>query len=241
MAAFFPSLSVVIPAYNEANRIETSIHSIDEYLKPKKMPYEIIVVNDGSIDDTLSVLTRLRKTITALQIISLSQNQGKGAAFKAGVLQAACEFVLMTDADLSTPIEELEKMIPFINEFPMVVGSRAIDRRNIRRHQPRWRESSGILFNWGVRYGLGIPVTDSQCGFKVFRTSVIHSLVKEQTIDGFVFDVELLLLAKNHRIPFKEVGVAWSHTKGSKLSLYRHAGEIVREFMGLWVSTFKSN
>lgn len=218
-----PMVSIVVPAFNEAVRIGVSLQKIDEFMRDSSMTYELIVVDDGSTDETSAVIDQSR--VKALRLIRNDRNHGKGYTVRQGVLAATGNYVLFTDADLSAPIEELSKLIDVaLNEgADIVIGSRAVDRSYIEKHQSRFRELGGIAFNLMVRSILGLQLRDTQCGFKLFHRQKSRRIFERVTTYGFGFDPELLFMAKRQGLRIREVPVRWSHSEGSKVRFMRHA------------------
>jgi len=225
-----PQVSIVVPAYNEAVRIGESVRKIEAFLKRMPWSAEVIVVDDGSHDDTSAVVSGLK--VPGLRVLRNDPNRGKGFAVKRGVLDSLGEYVLFTDADLSAPIEELEKLLKAAREqrVDVVIGSRAVDRTYIEKHQSRGRELGGIVFNLMVQTILGLRIHDTQCGFKLFRRSKAIPVFERMTITGFGFDPELLFLAKRAQLKILELPVRWSHAEGSKIRFMRDS---VRMFSDL--------
>jgi glycosyltransferase involved in cell wall biosynthesis len=217
------SLSIVIPAYNEAVRLGNTLSAVVNYLREQWPDGEIIVVDDGSADNTAGIAREIFNGSGKLRtsVISYKSNLGKGRAVRLGLLAARGEVALFSDADLSTPITEAPKLVePILSgQFDVTFGSRALDRELIGVHQPWRREQGGRFFNLVVRLATGLPFWDTQCGFKAFRMSVFRPLVEAATIDRFGFDVELLYLAHRAGLKMKEIPVRWDHNEGSKLSL----------------------
>jgi dolichyl-phosphate beta-glucosyltransferase len=218
------SLSVIIPAYDESRRIGASLGKIFEYLNAQRYDSELIVVDDGSKDDTAGVARRVfdapaRGRVEA-RVIEVSPNRGKGHAVRAGLSAARAPVALFSDADLSTPITETPKLIEPIRtgQYDVVFGSRALDRSLIGVHQPWTREQSGRVFNLIMRLATGLPYWDTQCGFKAFRLDVCRPLVEGALIDRFGFDVELLYLAHAAGLKLLERAVRWDDAEGSKVS-----------------------
>jgi len=216
-----PKVSIVVPAFNEAARIGDSIRKIEEFVGRLPFKTEVLVVDDGSRDDTASVASRM--AFAGLRVIRNEKNHGKGFAVRLGTLEAKGDYVLFTDADLSAPIDELEKLLltAEMQRADVVIGSRAVDRSLIKIHQSRVREVGGILFNRMVRLFLGLNLHDTQCGFKLFRREKIRPVIEKLTIWGFGFDPELLFLASRAGLKILEVPVRWSHADGSKIRFLR--------------------
>ncbi len=225
-------MSVVIPAYNEVNRIERSLQRIQDYLTGRKLAFEVLVVDDGSGDGTAGVVEKIRSGFPELKLVRLERNQGKGAAVKAGMLAAEGKFILMSDADLSTPIEELEKMEKALGQgFDIAIGSRRASGARIMRHQPWLREGIGVAF--GFLTGLIVPTgfVDTQCGFKYFSREAAQKLFSLQTLKGLPFDIEILALAERLGFKIVEVPVNWLDEAGSKVRPFAHLPRVIREVL----------
>ena len=216
-----PSVSIVIPAFNESRRIADSLCKVREFLRRTPLSFEILVVNDGSTDGTAEIVRGFEPE--GVRLIHHAQHRGKGYSVRTGVLKAIGTYVLFTDADLSTPIDELERLYDIAERDPadIVIGSRAIDRRWIERHQSRFREIGGVVFNRMVRIGMGLNLYDTQCGFKLFHRARTRPIFEKQTIDGFGFDPEILFLAAQRRLRIREVPVRWSHADDTKVRVMR--------------------
>jgi glycosyltransferase involved in cell wall biosynthesis len=214
-------VSFVIPAYNEATRILDTLRRIAEYRKHLPYETEILVVDDGSTDETADIVERLGNS--GLRLIRNGTNRGKGYSVKCGVLAATGDYVLFSDADLSTPIEEMANLLSAADKenADVVVGSRGLDNRYIEKHQSTVREGGGRLFNVMVRMLLGLNIRDTQCGFKLFKRAKVQSAFQKQTTDGFGFDPELLFVMTQQGLKILEVPVRWSHAEGSKIRFFR--------------------
>jgi dolichyl-phosphate beta-glucosyltransferase len=228
-----PSLSIIVPAYNEATRLEQTLSTIVGYLEENYPESELIVVDDGSTDDTLRVVEdheSLSSRIRA-RTISVRPNRGKGNAVKVGLLAAGGPISLFTDADLSTPITELPKLVEPIERgtYDVTFGSRALDRSLIGVHQPWRREQGGRVFNLFVRIATRLPFWDTQCGFKAFRMSVFRPIFEAATIERFGFDVELLYVSYKAGLRLSEIPVRWDHNDGSKVSVIRDSLRMLNE------------
>lgn len=226
-------LSIVIPAYNEAVRLGTTLETVVDYMRQNYPEGEVIVVDDGSHDDTADLARRTLANSGTVRtsVISYKSNLGKGRAVRLGLLASRGEVALFSDADLSTPITEAPKLFEPIlnNESDVTFGSRALDRKLIGVHQPWRREQGGRFFNLVVRLATGMPFWDTQCGFKAFKMSACRPLVEAATIDRFGFDVELLYLAYRAGLRLREVPVRWDHNEGSKLSLFSDSFKALSE------------
>ena len=227
------SLSIVIPAYNEAVRLGNTLLAVVDYLRKSWPDAEVIVVDDGSSDDTAGIARSIFSDSGSLRtsVISYKSNLGKGRAVRLGLLAARSDVALFSDADLSTPITEAPKLVePIVSgQYDVTFGSRALDRKLIGVHQPWRREQGGRVFNLAVRLATGLPFWDTQCGFKAFRMRVCRPLVEAATVDRFGFDVELLYLAFRAGLRLKEVPVRWDHNEGSKISLISDSFRMLSE------------
>lgn len=211
-------LSVVIPAYNEEKRIEATLKRIVEFLRSKAYTWEILVVDDGSKDKTIEV-AKNSVPDAAIKIVKNPVNMGKGATIKNGLLAANGAFRLFSDADLSTPIEELDKMLPFAQAgYGVVIGSRALRDSKLEVRQPFYREMMGRTFNLIVRLLVIGNIKDTQCGFKLFTAAAAEKIFRLQQLSGFSFDVEILYLAKKLGFKIKEAPVRWINSTASKVS-----------------------
>lgn len=227
-----PQISVIIPAYNEESRISETLSRIDAYFESRSENIEIVVVDDGSRDATVSVVEDLLPIIASLRILKLGTNRGKGAAVRKGVFEARGDIILFSDADLSTPVEEWEEFEKaFKDGADVVIGSRTIPGARIERRQPLYRVILGKTFNRIIRVLSGLPYSDTQCGFKAFRNSAAKDIFSSSTIEGFAFDVELLVIARKRKFNIKEVPVRWINSPDSRVSILRHGLEIIGELI----------
>ena len=212
-----PYLSIVIPAYNEGGRIASSLAAIHAYAGGKN--FEIIVVDDGSTDSTVEVASAYPGT----RVLRNEGNRGKGYSVRHGILEARGELVLFTDADLSAPIEEADKLLAAMEEFhaDAVVGSRALQRELIGEHQSPFRELGGRFFNLLVRLSTGLRIRDTQCGFKLFRRATTLRAFELQRVERFGFDPEVLFLIERRGGKVVEVPVRWNHNPATKVHYLR--------------------
>ena len=232
-----PAFSLVIPAFNEADRIGQSLRATLDYLQATSPGSELIVVNDGSTDNTSGVVREVfaAQTSVKTRLLEHSPNRGKGAAVREGLLAATTPIGLFSDADLSTPVEEAPKLVQPIaaGELDVAFGSRALDRTLIGQHQPWRREQGGRVFNLIVRLATGLPYWDTQCGFKAFGLGAFRPLLLKAQTDGFGFDVELLYLARKANLRIREIPVRWNHCEGSKVNVARDSIRMIREVAAL--------
>jgi len=226
-------LSIIVPAYDEATRLGYSLNRIFTFLNEGSINAEVIVVDDGSNDDTTQIAQQAFAEFPSAKgdVIRYEPNRGKGYAVRKGLLACKGEIALFSDADLATPISELNKLVdPIKNgEYDVTFGSRALDRSLIGTHQPWRREQGGKVFNFIVKQTTGMPFWDTQCGFKAFNMSKFRPLLKVMTIDRFGFDVEFLYVAQLAKLRLKEIAVRWNDVAGSKLNVWRDSRKSIQE------------
>jgi dolichyl-phosphate beta-glucosyltransferase len=221
-------LSVVIPSYNEEKRLAAGLRQALEYLGRRGLPYELLVVDDGSRDRT----AELAETFAGqgVRVLRHERNRGKGAAVRTGVLASRGDRVLLSDADFSTPIEELEKLERRLQDgTPLVIGSRGVADSQIEKRQPFYREMMGKTFNRLIRLFGVRGIRDTQCGFKLVRGDVGRSLCAELLIEGFAWDVELIWLARRRGYRVAEVGVLWINSPDSRVDPIRSSFSMLRD------------
>ena len=224
-------ISLVIPAFNEEARLPATLSRIAGYLSSRSgETWEVLVVDDGSNDDTARVAADGGSGLPApIRIISLPENRGKGAAIRAGVLESTGDRVLISDADLSTPIEEWEKLRNA--GVPVAIGSRALDESLLLARQPWHRQTMGKTFNRLVRLLSIRGIRDTQCGFKLFDGSLAREIFRRARIDGFAYDVEILSLARSAGAEIAEVPVVWSNSPESKVSIVKDSLRMLRDLL----------
>lgn len=221
-------LSVVVPAYNEAGRLAPGLRRAAQYLRARGLSFEVLVVDDGSADDTAAVAET-----AGARVVRHERNRGKGAAVRTGVTASRGERVLLSDADFSTPIEEVEKLERHLAAADLVLGSRALAESEITLRQPFYREWMGKTFNLLVR-GAGVRgFRDTQCGFKLVRGEAARSLCSEMTIDGFAYDVEMIWLALRRGLRVVEVGVRWANSPDSRVDPIRSSLSMIRDVLSM--------
>jgi dolichyl-phosphate beta-glucosyltransferase len=230
-----PEVSIIIPAYNESERLGGPLRTILDFISSTGLNAELIVVDDGSSDDTAKVAQDVFDRVPDIpsSVIRYDRNRGKGFAVKTGLLAATADISLFTDADLSTPIEEMSKLVdPIRNgEYDVTFGSRALDRSLIGTHQPWRREQGGRVINLMIKMMSGLRFYDTQCGFKAFNMLKFRPLLDVMTIDRFGFDIEFLFVANYHGLRLKEIPVRWNDVAGSKVSAIRDTRRMVGELI----------
>lgn len=224
-------VSVIVPAYNESARLVPTLERIAAYLDEHHPRYEVIVVDDGSTDDTVPLAEALADAHPRIRVIALGKNRGKGAAVRGGVLAAEGEQILFSDADLATPIEELAKLRSALADGnDIAIASRAVAGADIQVRQHPARELMGRTFNLMVRALMVGTIRDTQCGFKLFTRQAAHDLFARAHIEGFAFDVEILWMARG-RYRVAEVPVTWRHVDESKVSPGGDAARMFRDLV----------
>jgi dolichyl-phosphate beta-glucosyltransferase len=227
-----PDLSIVIPAFNEELRLPETLSLISSYIRGSKRETEVIVVDDGSTDRTADVAKSFRAEINRLQVVANRTNRGKGYSVRHGMMEASGRIVLFTDADLSAPIEETDKLLAALVDHDVAIGSRALNRSLISVRQSPFREYAGMIFNFIVRAILRLPFVDTQCGFKAFRREPCRIIFQQQRIERFGFDPELLYLARHHGLRSAEIPVRWAHSPTTKVSMLRDS---VQMFLDVFI------
>jgi dolichyl-phosphate beta-glucosyltransferase len=225
------SRPVVIPVYNETKRLGKSVPKLLEYFADQPYTYEFVIVDDGSTDGTADLARQLFSGVPNVRIIESRPNRGKGHGVKVGMLAARGDIALFSDADLSTPLSEIDKFwVWFDAGYKVVIGSRKMKGANIVRHQPLWRESLGKVFTWLTNRLATRDISDITCGFKCFTREAAHDLFKRSAIPDWSFDAEVLFIAQHRGYRVKEVPVSWHDTPGTKVRLWKDA---VRSMIGL--------
>lgn len=226
-------LSVIIPAYNESRRILPGLRQVREYLQRQPYTWELIVVNDGSADDTASVVATALADDPRARLLSYTPNQGKGYAVRTGVLDATGQYVVFLDADMSTPITEVEPALDYLSDgYDMVVGSRTHPDARIERKAPLFRRLATQIFVLVriVLVGLG-QYTDTQCGFKAYRREAVRPLYERAVINRFMFDVEILFLAERAGLRTVEMPVHWADAEGSTVRFFSGVYRMITDLL----------
>lgn len=227
-----PSYSIIIPAYNEATRVSATLERVLAYVAERGWDAEVIAVNDGSRDNTAEIIRRFADKNSRLQLLENPGNRGKGYSVRNGMLHAQGEILLFSDADLSSPIEEAEKLFAAIaGGANVAIGSRWLQSDLQTQRQPLYRQLFGRAFNLMLRLTLGLTFKDTQCGFKAFTRRAASAIFPLQTIERWGFDPELLYLAKRLGFKVVEVPVAWAHSEGTRLSPLRDGAKMFLEML----------
>ncbi len=235
-------LSVVIPAYNEAERIGATLTSVHNFLIKQTYAYEILVVNDGSRDNTSSLVSSMASKIKNLRLIDNKHNQGKGGVVRDGMLAATGDVRLFMDADNSTKVEEVAKFLPYFEKgFDIVIGSRRIKGSNIAVHQGLYRDFLGGVFRLIVHILVPVGVTDSQCGFKAFSAKATEAIFPKQRIFRWAFDVEILAIARKLGFKIQESPITWVNDGQSKVKFsgqVKMLFELLQTRLNLWTGKY---
>jgi len=230
----FDGLSVVIPAFNEERRIGATIRRIQEYAASRIGDFEVIVVDDGSADATGRVATEAGNGSSRLAVVRNPGNRGKGYSLRAGAMRARFPYVLLTDADESTPIEEIEKLAPHASLRSVVIASRGMAESRCEVRQPFYRETMGKVFNRIVQTILLPGFSDTQCGFKLFGAEVVAAVFPTLRTERFAFDVEVIARALRLGFEVREVPVRWLNDEGSSLNPIKDSAVMLRDVLRIW-------
>lgn len=229
-----PRLAVIIPAYNEEARLGPTLERIREYLSGQEYEWSVTVVSDGSTDQTESIASEFAKSDPRFGLIACRPNRGKGAVVRWGMLKVDGELLLFTDADLAAPIEEVEKLLPALEGgADVAIGSRPLKESRLEIRQPLYREWMGRAFNKAVQLLAIRGIQDTQCGFKLFRKDVARDVFSRCKLDGFGFDFESLMIARDLGYRIAEIPIRWAHQEGSKVVLMRDGPKMLAELVKL--------
>jgi dolichyl-phosphate beta-glucosyltransferase len=227
-----PIYSIIIPAYNETARIGGALVQVLRCIHERKWLAEILVVDDGSVDDTADVVRRFAAANPEVRLIENGQNRGKGYSVRHGMLSASADIVMFTDADLSSPIEEAELLFAALRGgADIAIGSRWLERKRQTAKQPLYRQLFGRCFNGVTRLVMGLPFADTQCGFKAFRRPVAQTIFQLQRIERWGFDPELLFVARKRGYAIREVPVTWGHDERSRISYLKDGAKMLEDVL----------
>jgi dolichyl-phosphate beta-glucosyltransferase len=225
-----PIYSIIIPAYNETSRIGNALTQVLRCVHERKWAAEILVVDDGSVDNTAAIVREVATAHPEVRLIENGENRGKGYSVRNGVLSALGDIVMFTDADLSSPIKEAELLFDALRSgADIAIGSRWLDRKRQTMRQPLYRQFFGRCFNGVTRLVMGLPFADTQCGFKAFRRPVAQTIFQLQRIERWGFDPELLFIALKRGYTIREVPVTWGHDERSRISYLRDGWKMLEE------------
>lgn len=229
-----PRLSVVVPAYNEEERLPRTLARLYEYYSAQGYGYEVIVVSDGSADRTVDLVKDFANSHPEFRVVEYKPNHGKGYAVRTGIEQAKGELILFCDADLATPQEETEKLLEHMEKgADVAIGSRPLRESTLEVHQPFYREMLGRSFNKLVQLLAIKGIEDTQCGFKMFTPEAAREIFRRCKLNGFGFDFESLMIARDLGLRIDEVPIRWSHQEGSKVVLMRDGPRMLRDLVKL--------
>ena len=231
-----PKISIIIPCYNEAKVISQSLQEIKDFFNSKNWDYEVIVIDDGSTDNTVDLVKNFE-----VKLLINEKNRGKGYSIKKGVQNSSGDLILFMDADMSTPIAEFDKLEAYLSEYDIIIGSRSIFGAQVEKRQSWYKQLFGKLGNLLIRLFLGLNFHDTQCGFKLFKKEV-RNIFAAQTLERWGFDFELLFIAKKRGYKIKEVGVRWVNDEDSKVrrsDYIKTFGEVVKVRLNSWRGKYK--
>lgn len=230
----YVDLEVVIPAYNEEDRIGRTLARIEEYYADQSYTWRCTIVSDGSRDKTNEMVLEFAKDHPHFQLVTYEENRGKGYAVRLGILKANAKRILFCDADLATPQEETEKLWDALEEgYDVAIGSRPLKDSNLEIRQPLRRELLGRVFNKAVQLLATKGIDDTQCGFKMFSQKSAEDIFSRCKFDGFSFDFEALMIARDLEYRIKEIPIRWSHQEGSKVSMLRDGPRMLWDLVKL--------
>lgn len=228
--AQYPKFSIVIPAYNESARIPATLRSVVDCIRSRGWNAEVVVVNDGSRDDTAAVVKRFAESAPEVRLLENPTNRGKGYSVRHGILQALGDVVMFTDADLSSPMDEAEGLFAAIaGGADIAIGSRWLATSRQTHRQPLYRQIFGRCFNLLTRMVMNLPFADTQCGFKAFTRAAAHTVFQLQTIERWGFDPEILFIALKRGYQIREVPVSWAHDARTRISYLRDGLQMLKE------------
>jgi dolichyl-phosphate beta-glucosyltransferase len=239
-------LSVVVPAYNEEKRLPRTLERMRGFLDEAGLDYEIIVVDDGSDDDTLEIARHEGTRGGAVRVLANGRNRGKGYSVRRGMLAANGRLVFYSDADLSTPIEEILRLLEFLEDgADIVIGSRGMAQSELEVRQPWYRETMGRIFNWLVRTLVVPGFQDTQCGFKGFRRDCLPEIFRRQRIEKFAFDVEILHIARRLGYRVREIPIRWLDSPQSRVHVMGDSSQMFVDLLRIrwnaWLGTYDEN
>lgn len=229
-------LAIIVPAYNEESRIEPTLTRMNEFLSAQSYSWKVVVLSDGSSDRTVEIVKEFAATHSSFEVVDCQPNHGKGHVVRKGMLESSAELVLFSDADLATPIEEVDKLLAKMESHDIAIGSRPLKDSELEVRQPWYRETLGRAFNFAVQSLAVKGIQDTQCGFKLFRNKAAKDVFSRCKLDGFGFDFEALMIAHDLGYRVAEVPVRWRHIDGSKVVLMRDGPRMLWDLVKLRVA-----
>lgn len=225
---------MIVPAYNEEVRLPKTLARLNEYLSQQTYSWKVVVVSDGSQDRTGEIVREFAQRHPEFELLDYQPNRGKGYALRRGMTETDADCLLLSDADLAAPIEEVEKLLPFLEKgVPIAIGSRPLKDSRLEIRQPWYRELAGRSFNKAVQLLAVKGIQDTQCGFKLFSLDASKEVFRRCTMDGFSYDFEALMIARDLGLEIAEVPIRWAHQEGSKVSLLRDGLRMLRDLVKL--------
>jgi dolichyl-phosphate beta-glucosyltransferase len=215
-------ISIVIPAFNEGHQIEATVNNIQRYLSSVGYKYELIIVNDGSTDNTVELVNALARTNRNIKLLDFAVHKGKGFAVKSGILEANGDYAFFYDADSSVHIKEIDRLLKLLqNGYEVVITSRYLDKKNFKNYRPKLRSWLSKIYNYIFQILIIKGIKDTQCGFKGFKKQFIKEIFKRQSLNGYAFDIEILYIAKKNGYKIKEIPIDWYSSSGSKVNIWK--------------------
>jgi len=227
-------ISIIIPAYNEENRLPRCLERVSRYCNEKKWDYEVLVAEDGSTDNTVKIVEDFASHDSRIKLLSFTERLGKGGAIKNAMFQATKDYVCFMDVDLSADVAELERLIPFVNHYEIILGSRQLRGNLPPIEGPFYRKIFSRFYSKFFRFLFRMPIHDPQCGFKLFKTSIVSRLYKEIHTTGFAFDSEVIVKAYWLGLRIKEVPIIWKYDPATKISVSTQIREMSNSLLQIW-------
>ena len=227
-------ISIIIPAYNEEKRILRCLERVLSYCKEKDWDFEVIVAEDGSTDSTVKIVNDFASHDNRIKLLSFTERLGKGGAIKNAMFHATKDYVCFVDVDLSADVSELERLIPFVNHYEIIIGSRRLRGNLPPIESPFYRKIFSSFYSKFFRILFRMQIYDTQCGFKLFKTSIVSKLFKEIHTTGFAFDTEILVKASWLGLRIKEVPIIWKYDPSTKVSVFKQVREMGNSLLQIW-------
>jgi len=227
-------ITIIIPAYNEEKRIPRCLKRVLEYCNEREWDYEVLVAEDGSTDSTVKIVKDFASNEKRIKLLSFTERLGKGGGIKNAMLQATKDYVCFIDVDLSADVSELERLIPYVNDYDIVIGSRKLRGNLPPIESPVHRKILSSFYSKFFRFLFKITIHDTQCGFKLFKTNIVSRLFKEIHTTGFAFDSEVLVKANWLGLKIKEVPIIWKHDPASKINVFKQIRQMSISLLQIW-------